>query len=146
MRHRHMHALLAGLFLVPLAGAGRLGARRKPARGKMLLQVRAANATRASSLLQQLEVSSQSAELALGREPTTCEACVAASRSWQAGGCNPSADCVIADVGCFTDSAGCVKWAQHEAARRACEGSGCILGEGYWGPPDLVVGPNGTCP
>merc|ERR1719247_980303 len=41
-------------------------------------------------------------------QPATCEACVAAGRSWQVGQCNPEAaegsGCIVADVGCFVSS------------------------------------------
>eukprot|EP00494_Astrolonche_serrata_P026025 UN26286 len=38
---------------------------------------------------------------------STCAECVAASRSWQIGQCNPTATCDVPDTSCYEDSDGC---------------------------------------
>jgi len=94
-----------------------------------------------------------------------CMACVGTGRSWQAGECNPSSECIIADIGCFQDASGCKRWhEEHEAAVKceaqntcsSCLGSsslclwspdsGCFIGSGFWGPPEAVFQQGDKCP
>jgi hypothetical protein len=90
-------------------------------------------------------------------EPLSCKDCVAAGRSWQIGTCNPSADCMVMDVGCFQDSDSCATWDKQQAQSKVCPqkqdckscaetdgclwartGKECFMGADYWGPPEDV--------
>jgi len=92
-----------------------------------------------------------------------CVTCVETGRSWQAGQCNPSSACMIADMGCFQDAEGCEQWRQEEEAIPKCaaqndcirclaidlcmwqSNSGCFMGSDFWGPPETVIKEKERC-
>lgn len=53
-------------------------------------------------------------------EPSTCENCVAAGRSWQ-GMCNPTANCDIQDTYCFKGMSECAEYYAMEVAKVTCK-------------------------
>jgi len=94
-----------------------------------------------------------------------CMACVEISRSWQAGECNPSSECMIADSGCFQDALGCRRWHEEQEASSKCPvqkdcssclgsnslcmwhpDSGCFVGSTIWGPEKAVFQNGDKCP
>jgi len=96
----------------------------------------------------------------------TCMACVGMGKSWQAGECNPSSECMGARIGCFQDASGCRRWYEEHEAAPTCEAqkdcssclrssnlcvwqphSGCFVGAGFFlGPPEAVVQHGERCP
>jgi len=100
------------------------------------------------------------------REPfSECMMCVEMGKSWQAGGCNPSLECMVTDIGCFQDALGCKRWHQEQEAASKCtaqkdcssclgsnslcvwrDDSGCFTGSGLWGPPEGVFQNGDACP
>jgi len=101
------------------------------------------------------------------REPLAeCMACVGMGKSWQAGECNPSSECMIVDIGCFQDDSGCRLWHEEYEAASKCEAqkdcssclwssnlcmwrphSGCFVGSSFfWGPPEAMLRQGAKCP
>jgi len=93
-----------------------------------------------------------------------CVACVETGKSWQAGKCNPSLEC-IDDIGCFRDASGCRQWDEEQKAVSTCKAqkdcssclasndlcmwqphSGCFTGSNYWGLPEGVLKKGEECP
>merc|ERR1719476_1314410 len=85
-------------------------------------------------------------------------------KSWQAGECNPSSECIIADIGCFQDASGCRRWHKEQQVASICEvqkecssclgsnklckwdpRSGCSLGSDLW-VPEAVFHQGEKCP
>jgi len=101
------------------------------------------------------------------REPLAeCMACVGMGKSWQAGECNPSSYCMIADIGCFQDASGCRQWHEEHKAASTCEAqkdcssclgsnklckwhphAGCFVGSDFfWGYERPVFQQGDKCP
>jgi len=57
-------------------------------------------------------------------DPPTCHECVAAGRSWQVSNCNPTEDCAVMDVSCYTTDTACDEWEAGEVV-------GCCETFGY---------------
>jgi len=111
-----------------------------------------------------LEISND-AEAAPQGPLASCVACVEKDRSWQAGRCNPTKDCVQVGIGCFQSTYGCSQWFEEQEAAAQCHAqkncssctnsnplcawkgdSGCIVAADYRGPLDFIIQHEQSCP